>query len=44
MTSIEDSVADENEGRARPSPRSSVDVCSSEAEILVFPDAIDPRV
>ena len=41
---MEGSVADENEGRVRPILRGSVVVCSSAAEILVFTDAIDPRV
>lgn len=41
---MEGSVADENEGRARPFPRNSVDDFSSAAEILVFPDVIDPSV
>jgi len=36
------SVEDENEGKAFA--RDSVEVCPSAAEILVFPDAIDPKV
>jgi len=42
---MERSVADEIEEEVRPAcARNSVDVCSSVAEILEFPDAIDPRV
>lgn len=41
---MEDSVTEENEEKGRPLSWNSVEVCSSAAGILAFPDAIDSKV